>query len=88
MVEHQEEILPQNVAAAKEILIRLGDFTYLKENDNVMTNILAAAELFAVDGKLSSILRHLSDDMNLSLKVHLEKIWKLSRIYLQKLCPP
>ncbi len=51
MVEHQEDILSPNVAMAKEIITRIGDFTQMTPDDNVLNNIIAAATVFSSEGK-------------------------------------
>ena len=50
MVEHQEEILPPKVEMAKEIITRLGDFTAMTPDDDVLSNIAAAAKFFTSEG--------------------------------------
>lgn len=52
MIEHQEDVLPPRVSMAKEIITRLGDFTRMTPEDNVLSNIVAAAAVFANQGRL------------------------------------
>lgn len=50
MVKHEEVELAQNVAMAKEIIIRLGDFSQMTDEDDILTNITASAAAFSAEG--------------------------------------
>ena len=54
MVEHREVALPQQVEMAKELLTRLGDYSAMTdEDDDVVSNIRALANLFVSIGTLA-----------------------------------
>ena len=56
MIEHQAEVLPAALIMAKQILSRLGDYSAMTEEDDVLSNIQALAGLLISVGKMSDIV--------------------------------
>jgi len=61
MVEQKLPEIEQQVALAKQILARLGDFTALAEDDDLITNIRTLAEIFVDVGDLPLFPDDISD---------------------------
>jgi hypothetical protein len=54
MMEHQEIAIAPEVAMAKQILSRLGDYSAMTEEDDLIANIKALAGLLVTLGELLS----------------------------------
>jgi len=61
MVEQKLPEVEQQVALAKQILARLGDFTALTEDDDLLTNIRTLAQIFVDVGDLQLFPDDISD---------------------------
>lgn len=55
MVERQDQILPAEVLMAKQILSRLGDYSAMTEEDDLISNIKALAGLLVSLGELFNL---------------------------------
>lgn len=51
MVEKKEAEVPDRVKLARQILMQLGDYSNMAEDDDVIENIKALAQLFVNVGK-------------------------------------
>ena len=72
MIEHQAEVLPAALIMAKQILSRLGDYSAMTEEDDVLSNIQALAGLLISVGKMFDVLlyttRYLHNSCNFFMR--------------------